>query len=83
MRTILFDDELGKLAIPDARLRYLARQIHRLGPHPLYHLLRELACGAPLGPRLEAYARLAPLAGFIAELGGDQMPQARIVGGRR
>jgi hypothetical protein len=68
----------------DARLRLLARRIHGLGPRPLYELLRELDAGAELGPRLEAYARLAPLADFIRAHGGDQLPVPRIIaGGRR
>jgi hypothetical protein len=68
-------------AIPDARLRRLAGQIHSLGPYPLAHLLAELAAGAPLGSRLEAYAALAPLRNFIAELGGRELPPpARLMG---
>jgi hypothetical protein len=70
----------------DARLRLLAGRIHRLGPRPLYELLRELDAGAELGPRLEAYARLAPLADFIHAFGGDQLPAPRLIsvrGGRR
>jgi hypothetical protein len=57
-----------------ARLRLLAEHIHRLGPRPLYELFRELADGAEVLPRLEAYAAIAPLAQFIAELDGDQLP---------
>jgi hypothetical protein len=38
-----------------------------------------LQSGAPLQPRLEAYARLAPLAGFIAEMDGDGLPQPRLI----
>jgi hypothetical protein len=63
-----------------ARLRLLAGRIHRLGPRPLYELLRELVDGAEVLPRLEANAALSPLASFIAELDGDQLPQvARLV----
>jgi hypothetical protein len=70
--------------IPLSRLQYLARKIHGLGPRPLYELLCELADGAELASALERYARLGPLAGFVAGLGGDQLPPpARIVGGRR
>ena len=32
--------------IPIARLQYLASRIHKLGPRPLFELLRELASGA-------------------------------------
>ena len=63
-----------------ARLRFLARRIHRLGSRPLYELLRELVDGADPLPQLEAYAALAPLAGFIAHLDGDQLqPAVRLV----
>jgi hypothetical protein len=40
-----------------ARLRFLARQTHRLGERPLYELLLEVRDGADLWDRLEAYAR--------------------------
>jgi hypothetical protein len=70
-------------AIPDERLRYLARAIHSLGERPLFELFRELSLGAPLKRRLEAYARLAPLAGFISEHGGRDLPRLRVVEGGR
>jgi hypothetical protein len=57
-----------------ARLRFLAQRMHRLGPRPLFELFCELADGAKVLPRLEAYAALAPLSSFIAELDGDQLP---------
>ena len=67
-----------------ARLQRLAAQIHSLGPRPFYELLRELDEGAELHPTLERYARLAPLAEFIASHGGDQFPPAlRVVEGGR
>jgi hypothetical protein len=70
--------------MPDARLRLLADRLHRLGPRPLYEFLRELINGAELLPRLEVYARLAPLAPFIAELNGDQAHDLHLInGGRR
>jgi hypothetical protein len=65
------------------RLRFLAAKIHELGPGPLYYLLSELAAGADLLLRLEAYARLAPLADFIAALDGDRIPPLRVVNGSR
>ena len=69
---------------PAVRLQHLARQIHQLGPGPLCHLLIELVDGADPLPRIEAYARLAPLAEFIAGHGGDRLPDPRlIVGGQR
>jgi hypothetical protein len=64
------------------RLRHLTGKIHKLGPRPLFELLRELALGADLMFVLERYARIAPLAGFITQLNGDRLPPpARIVGG--
>jgi hypothetical protein len=67
--------------IPISRLQYMANRIHKLGPRPLYELLRELAQGADLAAALERYARLEPLTGFIVHLNGDQLPPpARLVG---
>jgi hypothetical protein len=57
------------------RLRFLAEQIHGLGPRPLFELLAELVCGAPSMERIERYARLSQEHGdFIRENGGDQFP---------
>jgi hypothetical protein len=47
----------------------------------LFELFCELANGASLHPTLEAYARLAPLSGFIRELGGDHLPSLRVAAG--
>lgn len=70
--------------ISSVRLKYLASRIHELGPRPLYELLSELSDGADLGTVLERYASLAPLAGFIAQHGGDRLsPPARLVGGQQ
>jgi hypothetical protein len=70
--------------IPEVRLRHLARQIHSLGPRPLAELFIELETGAVLGATLERYARLEPLAGFIAAHGGDRLARPRVVvGGQR
>jgi hypothetical protein len=68
---------------PPARLRRLAAVLHSLGPRPLYEFLLEVAGGADPWERLERYAKLAPLAGFIAANDGDRLPPPRIVGGRR
>lgn len=66
------------------RLRYLVGKIHKLGPRPLFELLRELASGADLSSVLERYAKLGPLTEFISHLGGDHLPPpVRLVGGRR
>jgi hypothetical protein len=54
------------------RLRCLAPRLHPLGEGPLYHLLCDLAAGAPLLPTLESYAALP--ADLIAAYGGDKLP---------
>ena len=65
------------------RLRLLAKRLHSLGERPLYEWLVEIANGANPWLRLERYAKIAPLAGFIAANEGDRLPPAaRIVGGR-
>ena len=70
--------------IPVARLKRLTAAVHRLGPRPLFELLREVGAGSDLLSTLERYARLEPLTDFISHLGGDQLPPpARLVGGRR
>ena len=61
----------------DLRLRCLAPRVHGLGEGPLYHLLRDLAGGAPLLPTVESYARLP--AGLIRAYRGDQLPPALAV----
>jgi hypothetical protein len=67
------------IRVPAPRLQHLARQIHSLGERPLYECLLELDRGADLRPTLERFARLAPLAGFIAENGGRDFPKMRAV----
>jgi hypothetical protein len=75
---------VGRNEIPIARLQYLASRIHKLGPRPLFELLRELASGADLMFVLERYAKLETLTDFIVHLNGDRLPAtARLVGGRR
>jgi hypothetical protein len=70
--------------IPVARLKRLAATIHRLGPRPLFELLREVEAGSDLLRTLERYARLEPLTDFLVHLNGDRLPPpARLVGGRR
>jgi hypothetical protein len=64
---------------PAPRLQHLARQIHGLGERPLYELFRELERGADLHDTLERYARLSPLAEFIAALGGDRFAKPRVL----
>jgi hypothetical protein len=52
-------------AVPAARLRRLANQVHGLGPLSLEYLFDELLAGADPLERIEAFARLSPLADFI------------------
>ncbi len=68
--------------VSEQRLRHLAEQVHELGPAPLYHLLRDLQCGADFVSTLEAYAVLP--ADFIRELGGARYaaPLHSMDGGR-
>lgn len=66
--------------IPRERLRHLAREIHALGPRPLFELFVELEAGADLAERLERYARLP--ADVIAALGARDLPPAAVhIGG--
>jgi hypothetical protein len=74
---------LAVTTIPVARIRYLAQRIHLLGERPLAELLIELAAGDDLHGVLERYARLAPRADFIRELGGDRLAAPRVVSEER
>jgi hypothetical protein len=68
---------------PLPRLRRLAAELHSLGERPLFEFLLEVSQGADPWERLERYAKLAPLAEFIAVHDGDRLPPAaRIVGSR-
>jgi hypothetical protein len=59
--------------IPAVRLRFLAEQIHGLGPRPLFELLAEIVSGAPSMERIERYAHLSREHGdFIRANDGDQ-----------
>ena len=49
---------------------------------PDFELFRELDGGGALRSALDRYARIAPLAGFVAADGGDRLPQLRVVGGK-
>ena len=68
-----------------SRLRLLAKQMHSLGERPLFEYLAEIIAGADPVARLEAYARVASLADFIAVNGGNKLPGCpRLInGGRR
>jgi hypothetical protein len=67
-----------------SRLRLLARQMYSLGERPLFEYLAEIIAGSDPVARLEAYARLSPLAEFIAVNDGDRLAPPRLFrGGRR
>lgn len=66
----------------DARLprQRLVSHLHRLGPSPLGHFLREIEAGANVAERLDRYARLDP--DFVRALGGDRFaPIVRLIDG--
>ena len=67
---------------PAQRLRRqrLVMHLHRLGPSPLGHFLREVECGASIPDHLECYSRIDP--DFIAALGGDRFaPVLHVIDG--
>jgi hypothetical protein len=79
-RILLWSKGPGIAQNPDAsqsraRLRYLARWLHALGPRPLFHFLDEIERGAPLRPHLERYVRLPR--DFIKAYGGDEFDPPR------
>jgi hypothetical protein len=67
-----FLDGIDTRANITSRLRFqrLVENLHRLGPAPLGHFIRDLESGKPLQQTLEDYAALP--ADFIAALGGDR-----------
>jgi hypothetical protein len=67
--------------IPKSRVHLLAARVHVLGPAPLAELFIEILAGANPHDALERYAGLEHLADFIAALGGDRLPQPRVVAG--
>jgi hypothetical protein len=56
------------------RRRRLVEHLHRLGPAPLGHFIREIedAARVDITPRLERYAEIDPE--FVRALGGDKFP---------
>jgi hypothetical protein len=73
-------------AVKQARQRLrrqrLVERLHRLGPSPLGHFLREVeeATGADVTARLERYAEIDPE--FVRALGGDKFaPTVRVIDG--
>ena len=56
------------------RRQRLVEHLHRLGPSPLGHFIREVedAARVDVTPRLERYAEIDPE--FLRALGGDKFP---------
>lgn len=65
------------------RRQRLVEHLHRLGPAPLGHFIREVevVTGADITARLERYAEIDP--GFVRALGGDKFapPFVHAIGG--
>jgi hypothetical protein len=57
-------------SIADREPADLTREVHALGPRPLFELLVEFGAGRPLFPTLRRYTDSLPLAGFITRMGG-------------
>jgi hypothetical protein len=55
------------------RLR-LVEHLHRLGPAPLAHFIREVEAGANIDATLAEYAELDP--SFVRAYGGSEFPPA-------
>ena len=65
-----------------ARRQRLVEHLHRLGPSPLGHFIREVevATGADVTARLERYSEIDPA--FVAALGGDKFaPALHVIAG--
>jgi hypothetical protein len=64
------------------RRQRLVLHLHRLGPSPLGHFLREVENGANIPDHLERYAKIDPA--FVRALGGDRYaPVLHVVDGGR
>jgi hypothetical protein len=57
-------------ALARLRRQRLVEHLHRLGPAPLGHFLREVENGANIPDHLERYSRIDP--DFVRALGGDR-----------
>ena len=69
-------------ALTTTRLRFLAQEVHALGPRGIYELFSEIIAGASPTQSIERYGRLSfDYGDFIRALGGDQFPPALFVVG--
>jgi hypothetical protein len=57
-------------ALSRLRRQRLVERLHRLGPAPLGHFLREIEAGASIPDHLERYAQID--SAFVHALGGDR-----------
>jgi hypothetical protein len=57
-------------ALSRLRRQRLVEHLHRLGPAPLGHFLREVENGASISDHLERYAKIDRA--FVRALGGDR-----------
>ena len=62
--------ELHAESMPRLRRQRLVEHLHRLGPAPLGHFLREVENGASISDHLERYAKIDPA--FVRALAGDR-----------
>ena len=68
------------LVMTTTRLRYLAQEVHALGPRGLYELFSEIIAGASPTQSIERYGRLSfDYGDFIRALGGDQLRQRSLL----
>lgn len=56
------------------RRQRLVEHLHRLGPQPLFYVIREVEAGANVDATLLAYSEIDP--DFVRALGGDRFPPA-------
>jgi hypothetical protein len=74
--------ELHAESMRRLRRQRLVEHLHRLGPAPLGHFLREVENGASIPDHLERYARIDPA--FVRALRGDQhAPGLHVIDGGR
>ncbi len=81
-RRMSFLDRIDTRVDSTSRQRFQRRveHLHRLGPAPLAHFIRDVKRGGDIDRLLEEYAALP--ADFIAALGGDKfVPAMHVVNG--
>ena len=72
--------ELRAESMRRLRRQRLVEHLHRLGPAPLGHFLREVENGASIPDHLERYAQIDPE--LVRALGGDRFaPVLHVIAG--